>query len=114
MNVNAEDVVDGFDRLLVFGVKSSVTPDEASQGIAALLENHHYSRGLAFVPQGTPTNNTSDGPSAYPPADPDGTRSFAIERGAPLATPDSDGTAFRRSPTMSMARSSESRPRRRR
>ncbi len=94
MGVNGQDLLDGFERLLVFGVKSSVTPDAASQSIADLFQNHHYTRGLAFVPQGTPTNNTSDGPSGYPPPDPDGTRSFAIERGAPAVTPASDGTAF--------------------
>ena len=94
MGVDSQDLIDGFDRLLVFGVKSSVTPDVASQGIANLFQNHHYERGLAFVPQGTPTNNTSDGPAGYPPPDPDGSRSFAVERGKPVGTPTSDGTAF--------------------
>lgn len=94
MRVDGQDLLDGFDRLLVFGVKSSLTPDVASQGVADLFRNHHYTRGLAFVPQGTPTNNTSDGPSGYPAPDPDGSRSFAAERGKPLATPTSDGTAF--------------------
>ena len=94
MDVDGQDLLDGFDRLLVFGVKSSVTPDVASQAISDLFQNHHYTRGLAFVPQGTPTNNTSDGPSGYPPPDPDGAKGFAIERGTPLATPASDGTAF--------------------
>src|SRR5215472_4875940 len=92
--VDGQDVVDGFDRLLVFGVKSSMTPDVAAQSLAALFQNHHYTRGLAFVRQGTPTNNTSDGPSGYPPPDPDGSRSFKVERGAPLPTAGSDGPAF--------------------
>jgi hypothetical protein len=94
MPVTAQDLMDGFDRLLVFGVKSSITPDVASQALGDLFQSHHYTRGLAFVPQGTPTNNTSDSPAGYPPPDPNGTRSFAVERGVPLATPASDGTAF--------------------
>jgi len=94
MPVVAQDLIDGFDRLLVFGVKPSITPDAAAQALANLFQNHHYTRGLAFVPQGTPTNNTSDGPSGYPTPDPDGSRGFNVERGAPLATPSSDGTAF--------------------
>ena len=94
MTVDGQDLIDGFDRLLVFGVKSSVTPDVASKSVADLFQSHHYTRGLAFVQQGTPTNNTSDGPSGYPVADPDGSRSFATERGKPLATPGSDGTSF--------------------
>jgi hypothetical protein len=36
---------------------------------------------------GTPTNNTPDAPSAFPPADPKSAVSFATERGTPLVTP---------------------------
>jgi hypothetical protein len=96
MLLDPSDLPDGFDRLLVFGVKSSLDPTQASERLAGLIENHHYTRGMAFVHQGTPTNNTSNGPSGYPPPDPNGERSFAIERGAPLATPDADGSAFMR------------------
>src|SRR5262249_26393752 len=39
MPVTAQDLLDGFDRLLVFGVKSSMTPDVASQAIAGLFQN---------------------------------------------------------------------------
>jgi len=89
-----DDMKLGFQRLLVLGVKSTLAPAEASTKIAALLDSHHYTRGLALVPQGTPTNNTSAGTSAYPPPDPGGASSYAVERGAPLARPDSDGGRF--------------------
>ena len=111
MEVDGQDLLDGFDRLLVFGVKSSVTPDVASQSIADLFQNHHYTRGLAFVPQGTPTNNTSDGPSGYPPPDPDGTRSLQLNaasrwrRPRPMARRSFAHSAWiRRSRIMSTAR----------
>ena len=33
---------------------------------------HHYTNGLGFTLQGTPTNNTPDGASGFAAADPDG------------------------------------------
>ena len=84
----------GFSRLLVLGVKATLGPDQAAASLASLFDSHHYTRGLALVPQGTPTNNTSAGSSAFPPPDPGGANSFPIERGAPLAHADSDGGRF--------------------
>jgi len=91
MPIEAGDMTLGFDRLIVLGVKSTLTPADASTKIAALLDSHHYTRGLALVPQGTPTNNTSAAPSAYPPPDSGGVNSYRVERGPALARPDSDG-----------------------
>lgn len=84
----------GFQLILAFGVKSSLLPDQAARQLEALFDCHHYTRGLAFVPQGTPTNNTRSGPSGYPPPDSDGAVSFAVERGNPLAWRGSDGECF--------------------
>ena len=86
----------GFDRLVVLGVKSSMTPDEAASQLSLLFDGHHYTNELAFLPQGTPTNNTTAAPSAFPPKDTDGATSFAVERGESLAGPDSNGTLFAR------------------
>ena len=90
------DLEQGFDRLLVIGMKASLSPEDGQQRLAELLDGHHYAGGLAVLAQGTPTNNTEGAPSAYPPPDPDGARSFAIERGAPLDTPDGDGARLTR------------------
>ncbi len=46
------------DRLLVLGVKASLTPEAAAARLEALLDAHHYTRGLALLAPGTPTNNT--------------------------------------------------------
>jgi hypothetical protein len=83
----------GFDRVLVYGLG---TPQEGSPadpaGFAALLGSHHYADGLAFVPQGAPTNNTTDAPSAYRRDDPGAAIGFAVETGSPLtADAASDG-----------------------
>lgn len=96
MQLKAEALSGGIDRLLVFGVKSTIGPDGGATAIASLFDAHHYSRGWAFVPQGTPTNDSREIPSGYPPADPNGTVSFGVERSASLATVDGDGVAWAR------------------
>jgi hypothetical protein len=49
----------GLDRLVVLGVDWTRTPDDASALLGELLHNHQHAQGLAFVAQGTPTNNTA-------------------------------------------------------
>jgi hypothetical protein len=55
-------------RLVVLGVKATITPEQGQTLLEELLQAHRYSDGLAFVPQGTPTNNT-DEPSGYDSGD---------------------------------------------
>jgi hypothetical protein len=85
MPLMAVDWAQGFDLLLVVGTKGSFTVAEAGQQIQSLLDGHHYTRGLAFIPPGTPTSNQPGAPSGYPPADPGGADSFAVERGTPTS-----------------------------
>ena len=49
----------GLDRLVVLGVDWTRTPEEGAAQLAELLHNHQHGQGLAFVAQGTPTNNTA-------------------------------------------------------
>jgi len=79
IHLTEDQYASGFKRILVLGVKTSMSWKDSAERLAALLENHHYTRGLAFVPQGTPTNNLSGEPSGYPPPDPHGSTSFAVE-----------------------------------
>lgn len=80
----------GFDRVLVFGVTGADGGGAAA--IADLLDAHHYSDGLVFVPQGSPTRNTADAPSAHSRADPGALISYAVEAGPGLAgDPAADG-----------------------
>jgi hypothetical protein len=92
--LGADDMRLGFSRVLVLGVKSTLSPDQAADKLAALFDSHHYTRGLAIVPQGTPTNNTSAAPSPFPPPDPGGASSYPVELGPVLAHADSDGGRF--------------------
>jgi hypothetical protein len=69
----------GLDSLLVFGVATSLTGTAAAAQLAALLDAHHYTDGLEFLPFGTPSNNTDAQRAAATKDDPLHQRSFAIE-----------------------------------
>lgn len=47
----------GMDIFCV-GVRTTEAPDAAARAFADLLAAHHWTRGLDFVPRGTPTNNS--------------------------------------------------------
>ena len=64
----------------MFGTKASVDVPDQTDELAALLDAHHYTNGLGFTLQGTPSNNTDDDPSGFAAADRDGARSFHDER----------------------------------
>ena len=55
--------VSGVDLLVVAGVSEAQAPADGAAQLHALLDAQHYTRGLAFLPPGTPTNNT---PAARP------------------------------------------------
>ena len=82
-----EGPVQPIDVLLAFGVKASAGDQDSAQRLAALLDGHHYSAGMSFIRQGSPTNNTGEARSAFNQPDTTFERSFTIERGEPLFTP---------------------------
>ncbi len=56
----------GFSRLMVVGVRMSASAAAGKEALEQLLLHHQFGdNGFAFVPQGTPTNNTEDGASGY-------------------------------------------------
>jgi hypothetical protein len=87
----------GYDRLVVVGVKSSLLPyvdgavneapgnppPDTATYLERLFDSHHYTRGLALVPQGSGTNNFEGSPTTFPPPDPFGDNSFQVERRPP-------------------------------
>jgi hypothetical protein len=49
----------GFERLIVLGIRFSLDQEEGRQQMEALLQHHQYgTTGFSLLPQGTPTNNT--------------------------------------------------------
>jgi hypothetical protein len=73
----------GFDILLVFGIKATVGAADGTQQLIDLLNAHHYTDGLNFVLQGTPSNNTPDAPSGFNSSDAGQEVSYLAERDAP-------------------------------
>ncbi|MBI3541972.1 MAG: hypothetical protein HY075_01675 [Deltaproteobacteria bacterium] len=86
----------GFKRLLVFGVKASANPTDAGKMIEELLLANHFTRGVAFVPQGTPTNNTGDESSGHPFSDFSDPATFPVERKKLGLVDMNDGVFFAR------------------
>jgi hypothetical protein len=65
-DLTPDEARDGFERIVVLGVRLGDSPEQGAQHLATLLEHHLHSRaGLEIVPQGTPTNNTEKGGSGY-------------------------------------------------
>lgn len=73
----------GFDRLLVVG-----SPRDDQLTIPGLLEAHRHSEGLAFVRQGTATNNTATVPSGFDSTEGELAESLDPARPAALVTPE--------------------------
>lgn len=59
----------GLDTLLVIGVRDAAA-GSATTELEELLTAQLYTSGLAFVPNGTPTNNTAAEDSGFSPRDP--------------------------------------------
>ena len=85
----------GFERLVVVGIKASLDAEASARRLAGLLDAHHYTNGLAIVPQNVATNNTADASSGY--------TSSAAAR--PAATPSNWATRWcRPGPTVRLRR----------
>ncbi|MCQ9131154.1 hypothetical protein [Streptomyces hilarionis] len=53
------------DLVTAVGVRTSAGADEDAAKVADALRSHQYTRGLAFVPPGAPTNNTPRSRSSW-------------------------------------------------
>ena len=72
--------VDAFDELFVIGVRVTETPAQSALTLGELFTGHRFSRGLAFVPQNTPTNNSDAGGSGLPSGSERVDYAFDLER----------------------------------
>jgi hypothetical protein len=81
--ITTAQAASGFDELLVIGVREASAADSLTL-VQNLVENHHYTAGgMAFLPIGSPTNNTEAEAAAHR-SDDDPDKTYDIERGAPL------------------------------
>lgn len=64
--LNTEEASAGFDQLFVIGLRLSADPQQSRALIEELIDNHRRAPdGAALIPQGTPTNNTTEVPSGF-------------------------------------------------
>lgn len=78
INLTAAEYQDGFDSMIVLGLKLSMDKDQSQHALENLLLGHYYSsHGFGLLPQGIPTNNTDGEGSGFSRID-DPDRSYNI------------------------------------
>lgn len=84
--LSPQEANNGIATLVVMGLKTSLNGTATSAELEKLLQGHHYTDGLSFMPQGTPTNNIEELPSGYSSIDPGFAASYTIECKDPNTT----------------------------
>ena len=81
MELSTDEAREGFDRLIVLGIKGTLNdPRQGTATLGELIKAHRHTWGCSLVPQGTPTNNTETVDSGYSREDLGFQTSFALER----------------------------------
>jgi hypothetical protein len=93
--LGADDVKLGFDTLVAVGLRTGSTPAQSASDLAALLDDHRFTEGLAFAPVGTPTNNTPAAASGHAPRALDPVATYPHD-GVEAPPSDSAASAFAR------------------
>jgi len=87
INITEAQYAQGFKRILVVGVKSTLAAEDAKHRLEQLLINHHYTDGLSILKQGTNTNNTEDDYSGFQSVEFGNKTTYSTERLDPLFQP---------------------------
>ncbi len=87
INLTEAQYAQGFKRILVVGVKSTLSEEESKERLERLLMNHHYTDGLSILKQGTNTNNTEDDYSGFQSVEFGNKTTYQTERLDPLFQP---------------------------
>ena len=89
--LTADDAQDGFDTLFVFGMRAAANTRSDGSELERLLDAHHFTEGLGFVPKGTPTNNAAAVKSGFSTRDPGFETSYSVEQTQSDGTDESNG-----------------------
>jgi hypothetical protein len=76
--LTAQELSDGFSKVIVVGLRSGGAA-AGMQALSVLVDHHHYTDGIGFVPWGTPTNNTRGSQSGHSQSTEDREASFDLE-----------------------------------
>jgi hypothetical protein len=70
IDLDGAEVQNGFDRVLVLGLRLSADEKTAKNELETLFQHHQRGRsGFSLIPQGTPTNNTESSGSGFTRSD---------------------------------------------
>lgn len=92
---SAAEAYAGYSRVVVLGMKKQ-NGTEGAPELEALLEAQRYTDSLAFVPQGTPTNNTAEAPAGYAASQPEQWTPFLSATGGATPHPEENRLATAR------------------
>ncbi len=65
INLTSDQYADGFERVVVLGVKTLTDTTQGKNIVEELIDNHHYVSGFSLLKQATPTKNTEEKTSGY-------------------------------------------------
>ncbi len=77
----------GFKKIMVLGVKATLTVEESKTRLENLIKSHHYTDGFSLLKQGTSTNNSDTDYSGYSFVEFGNPTTYKTERKDPLFTP---------------------------
>lgn len=85
--ISAQQFDQGFQKILVLGVKATLTVEASQSRLESLIKSHHYTDGFSLLKQGTSTNNSDTDYSGYSFVEFGNPTTYKTERLDPLFTP---------------------------
>ncbi len=78
-DLSKEEIKQGFSRIIAIGIKTPKDEDGHVDILKKLINNHHYTGGVSFLKQGTPTNNTNETESEFNSSEDNYLESYMLE-----------------------------------
>jgi hypothetical protein len=96
IHLGAFEIQQGYDRVVVLGLKTSMDLDETNKMLGDLFDGHRFSRGFTVLPPDIATNGTEGAPAGDPYPDPTTEAAYHGERGffPPPRVRDDDSNVF--------------------
>lgn len=84
INITSAQFNNGFERVMVLGVKTLTDTTQGKNIVEELIDNHHYVSGFSLLKQGTSTKNTDDKTAGYSSFEFGNELTYKIEQDDPL------------------------------
>lgn len=65
ISISPQQFDQGFKKILVLGVKATLTVEQSQTRLEGLIKSHHYTDGFSLLKQGTSTNNSDTDYAGY-------------------------------------------------